>query len=326
MNVLATLNGTTSVVVDNGSTLNLVNGAGVALTSLTTLSLGAATGATFGFELGASNAASGQRHRLRRGLAANTILFNITALTGFGTTTTYDLLTAAATSNLAAATYTVASGPGRLHLCVQGHRHPGSAASSPPSPRATFTGPASLDPELVELIGGNSNFSTDAVGDGRGRRLARRFEHRDLLRDQRRRRRQNHHAGQRLLRPWPEVLNAVAGDVTIASGLGGTASTLTIGTGGIDVQTGAPAVTTISAPVIVGGNPDLEYRPTRSPASPSAAASPAPPTSPRPARAPSRSPAISPASPGTSRSAAATSPSPAPAPSASPISSPAPAP
>ena len=100
---------TTSITVAGGGTLNLVNGVGQSLGSLSGLSLGTGSGTTIlGLELG--NTSNYDALGLS-GVAttANTIQFNIYGLTGFGAGD-YNLLTA--TSGLDVATYRLGTMPG----------------------------------------------------------------------------------------------------------------------------------------------------------------------------------------------------------------------
>ena len=99
-----------SVRVDGGSTLNLADGSGMSLASLTSLSLGSGTGtATLGIELGTATTSD---LLVTSGTAttANTVRFNVTGLAGFGAGT-YDLLTAAG-GGLGGASYSLGMMPG----------------------------------------------------------------------------------------------------------------------------------------------------------------------------------------------------------------------
>ncbi|MDZ7619345.1 MAG: autotransporter-associated beta strand repeat-containing protein, partial [Patescibacteria group bacterium] len=108
LNVAAALTGTTGVTVAGGATLNLFNKGADSLIGLNSLSLGVGSGtATLGFELGASTAASDRFATAGVATTANTVAFNLTNLAGFGTSSTYDLITAG--SGLSGATYALGS-------------------------------------------------------------------------------------------------------------------------------------------------------------------------------------------------------------------------
>ena len=99
------------VQVDGGATLSLVNGAGSAITSLTSLNLGAGAGtANLNLELG--NASNYDRFTTSAAAtAANIVKFNITGITGFGANT-YTLLSAASGLTSGGASYQFAGLPG----------------------------------------------------------------------------------------------------------------------------------------------------------------------------------------------------------------------
>lgn len=98
----------TGITVNGGATLNLINGTGVPLSSLTTLNLGAGTGtATLGLEIGAS---SDLLTVTGAATTANSVLFNLAGVSGLSAGT-YNLLTATG-GGLSAATYSLNAVPG----------------------------------------------------------------------------------------------------------------------------------------------------------------------------------------------------------------------
>lgn len=100
---------TSSITVAGGGTLNLNNQTAQLYSfSSGTLSFGTGTGtATLGLELGANTAASDRYVSSGSIVTANNIAFNIFALSGFGQSLSYDLLTAG--SGLSGATYSLSS-------------------------------------------------------------------------------------------------------------------------------------------------------------------------------------------------------------------------
>lgn len=109
----ATALATTGVTVAAGAALNLVNTAGQAVNlGAGTLDLGAGSGATvLGLELG-STSAYDSLNTTGAATTANTVVLNLTGLTGFGAGN-YDLLTAA--SGLSGATYVLGTLSGALN-------------------------------------------------------------------------------------------------------------------------------------------------------------------------------------------------------------------
>lgn len=97
----------TSLTVDAGSTLSLINGTGIPLASLTSLSLGGAGTAILNIELG--TASDLLTLSTNPATTAGTVEFNLQAVAGFGAAT-YDLITAP--SGLSGATYALDLVPG----------------------------------------------------------------------------------------------------------------------------------------------------------------------------------------------------------------------
>lgn len=163
LNILAPLSTTTGVTVDAGSTLSLVGGTGNPLAALTTFSLGAGSGtAILGLELGASNATSDVFTSSGAVTITNTIQFDITGIAGFGSVSSYDLLTAA--SGLSGGTYSLGNLPGGFtyglstsDVLVQ------LTLSAIAAGDVYWTG--DQDGSWTTLTGGtNSNWSTDLAG------------------------------------------------------------------------------------------------------------------------------------------------------------------
>lgn len=244
----------TTVTVDNGATLSFNNGSGTQLSNLSTFTLGTTGGATLGFELGASNALSDSFTASGVASASNTIVFNITGLTGFGSITTYDLLTAAATSNLSGATYAIGLAPGGYtYSFIETDTQVQLVLTAITPGDRWWRGDAATQ-SWSDVTGGNSNFSTDAGGTSEAGAAPSSATTVNFSATNAGGLAKSTTLDNAFSILGLNILNAVAGDVTIASGIGGTSSTLTIGTGGINVQTGAPALVTISAPVILGAN------------------------------------------------------------------------
>jgi autotransporter-associated beta strand protein len=150
----------TGLTVNGGATLNLVNGSGVPLSNLATLSLGAGTGtATLGLELGSTSdllTVSGAA------TTANTVAFNLTALPGF-VAGTYDLISASS-GGLSGASYVIGNtAPGGFTYSFAG--------STSLVVRLTATAISGdiywrggLDTNWSNYSGGNTNWTTDLAG------------------------------------------------------------------------------------------------------------------------------------------------------------------
>ena len=158
---------TTSITVAGGATLNLVNGAGQSLGTLTSLNLGAGSGtATLGLELGASAGTSDGIVTSNPATAANTIQFNITALSGFGSSATYDLLTAPSGLTAGGATYSLGYMPG-------GYTYALTPSDALVQLGVTAIGAGNLywrgdrtNKSWAEVVAGDSNWSTNLDGTG----------------------------------------------------------------------------------------------------------------------------------------------------------------
>jgi len=162
LNIASALTGTTGISVAGGATLNLFNGLADNLSALTALNLGSGAGTTtLGLNLGTSTAASDRLGIGGAAVTANTIQLDIVALTGFGTSLTYDLITAG--SGLSGGTYTLGNRPG-------GYTY--SLTTSDTLVQLGLTAIADgdlywrgdLSGSWSQISGANSNFSTDLGG------------------------------------------------------------------------------------------------------------------------------------------------------------------
>lgn len=94
-----------------GATFTLGSGAANPVLSTAALTLGSATGSTtLGFDLGANPAGSDSINTTAAATTTGTVNIGVLPLAGFGSLSTYDLVTAA--SGLGGATYTLANAPG----------------------------------------------------------------------------------------------------------------------------------------------------------------------------------------------------------------------
>ncbi len=152
----------TSVTVGGGAALNLVNGSADALTSLTVLDLGAGAGTSIlGLELGASTSTSDRIVLAGTATVASAIQFNITALAGFGSSPTYDLITA--TGGLGGGTYSLGNMPGGFTYALNTS---GTLVQLllTAAGAGDFYWHGDVDGSWSSSAGGNTNFSSDLGG------------------------------------------------------------------------------------------------------------------------------------------------------------------
>ena len=249
-----------ALTVKGGATLNLVNTAGQRLNlGSGAVSLGADSGTTtLNWELGTS---SGTLYDsiLTTGAAttANNVVFNLTGLAGFGPGN-YDLLTAS--GGLSGATYSIGTLRGSL-TGVTLALTPSATLVQLVATASTgdFYWDGSINSSWTGISGLNANWSTDRAGDANaggtpgvltsvifssddvtGTALATTLDGAFSIKD---------------LSFINEVGVGPLSSISIASGASGTLTiTPSTGTGGINVQTGAPAAITISAPVTLGAS------------------------------------------------------------------------
>jgi fibronectin-binding autotransporter adhesin len=106
-NTALTINPTTAA----GASFTLASDAANPLADVSTLTLGSATGpTTLGFDLGAATASSDSINTPSAATTAGTVNIAISALAGFGSASTYDLITAS--SGLGGATFALTNAPG----------------------------------------------------------------------------------------------------------------------------------------------------------------------------------------------------------------------
>lgn len=109
----STVSNVSTVSIAGGGTLNLANGDGTSFSNLSTLSLGVGSGTTnLMLDVGTDAASSDRLISSGAATTANTVRLNIIALTGFGNSPTYDLISA--TSGLdggGASTFTLGAKP-----------------------------------------------------------------------------------------------------------------------------------------------------------------------------------------------------------------------
>ena len=243
----------TGVTVSGGGTLNLLNGLGTALPSLTTLNLGSGTGpANLGIEAGTS---TGTLTSSTAAVTTGTVNLNVTPIAGFTLGNTYNLL--AAPSGLNGATYKVLVGGYTFTSSVTG-----SLVSVTPISAVTgsFYWNGGLGSSWTTFSGSNTNWTTDLAGTlnaqttpGSANTVV--FSG-------------NGQTGTTLSTTLDAnvtvgglVFNNNNGtgplsSITIASGTGSNTLTLSPASSanGINLQTGAPASVTISAPVTLGAS------------------------------------------------------------------------
>ena len=106
-NTALTINPTTAA----GASFTIASGSANPLADVSALTLGSATGpATLGFDLGAATASSDSINTPSAATTAGTVNIAISALAGFGSASTYDLITAP--SGLGGATFALTNAPG----------------------------------------------------------------------------------------------------------------------------------------------------------------------------------------------------------------------
>lgn len=243
----------TAVTVSGGSTLNILNGLGTALPSLTTLNLGSGTGpANLGIEAGTS---TGTLTSSTAAVTTGTVNLNVTPIAGFTLGNTYNLL--AAPSGLNGATYKVLVGGYTFTSSVTG-----SLVSVTPTSAVTgsFYWKGGLDSSWTTFSGSNTNWTTDLAGTSNAQTTPGAANTVVFS--------GNGQTGTSLSTTLDAnvtvgglVFNNNNGtgplsSITIASGAGTNTLTLSPASSanGINLQTGAPASVTIAAPVSLGAS------------------------------------------------------------------------
>ena len=147
----------TGLTVNGGATLNLVNGTGVPLSSLTSLSLGAGAGtATLGLELGSS---SDLLTVTGAATTANSVIFNLTGLPGLAAGT-YNLISA--TSGLSGASYSLGTLPGGFTYTFNTSDTLVQLLATAVSGDIYWRG--ALNSSWSTFSAGNTNWTTDLAG------------------------------------------------------------------------------------------------------------------------------------------------------------------
>jgi fibronectin-binding autotransporter adhesin len=145
-----------------GAGFSIASGAANPLTSISALTLGSGTGpVTLGLDLGANTAASDSLNTAGSATAAGTVNINISAIAGFGSSSTYDLITAS--SGLNGAGYDLTNAPGGYTYSLNTTDSLVQLIVTPAATGEVFWR-GNTSSSWSTLIGSTTNWFTDAAG------------------------------------------------------------------------------------------------------------------------------------------------------------------
>ncbi len=154
---------TASLSVAGGAGLSMISNTAAPLPSLTALSLGVGAGTTtLGLDLGVNTAGSDSINTAVAATTANTINLSISNLPGFGTASTYNLITAA--SGLNTATYNLVSAPGGFSYALNTSGSLVQLVVTPASVAGSMYWRGGVNNSWSAFSGTSSNWSKDLAG------------------------------------------------------------------------------------------------------------------------------------------------------------------